>query len=334
MATIRDVAKAARVSTATVSAVVNDTAFVSPELRARVQAAIRELRYSPSLVARNLRRGRSQLIALAVADLANPFYARLVASAEAAVAGWGYSLVLFNSDEKPELERRILSRIRTLGCDGAVVVPVGAANQYRQREFADLPTVLLGRALEGDPADTVTVDNLSAGRQAGNFLLDLGHTRIGSITGPMQVSTGKGRLEGLLEAMAARGLAPQPGHVRSGEFREDAAYSVARDMMGQPDRPTALYIANGMMAIGAMRALSDMGLRCPEDVSIASTDTISGAGGMRPRLTRTEHPVADMTDTALRMLVERIDNKVSDAPRHLVFQPALVVGESCAPISR
>lgn len=332
MATIKDVAKAAGVSTATVSAVVNDTAYVSPDLRARVHSAIRELRYAPSLVARNLRRGRSQLLALAVADLANPFYARIVWSAEAAVAAWGYSLVLFNSDEKPDTERRILSRIHALGCDGAVLVPVGGANQYRPREFENLPTVLLGRSIEGESVDTVTIDNLSAGRQATSYLLDLGHSRIGSITGPVQLSTGKGRLEGMLEAMAARGLAPQPGHVRSGEFREDAAYSVARDLLGQTDRPTALYVANGVMAIGVMRAIADLGLRCPEDISIASTDTVAGVGGVKPRLTRTEHPVADMTNEALRMLVDRIEGKVSDPARYVVFQPALVVGDSCAPL--
>ena len=333
MATIKDVAKAAGVSTATVSAVVNESAYVSPDLRARVLTAVRELRYAPSLVARNLRRGRSQLIALAVADLANPFYARMLVSAEAAVSAWGYSLVVFNSDEKPETERRTLSRIRTLGCDGAVVVPVGAATHYRPREFADLPTVLLGRTVEGESIDTVTIDNLSAGRQAGSYLLDLGHTRIGSITGPMHLSTGKGRLDGMLEAMAARGLAPQPGHVRSGEFREDTAYSVARDLLQQPHRPTALYVANGVMALGVMRAIADIGLSCPENISIASTDTIAGAGGVKPRLTRTEHPIADMTNEALRMLVDRIEGKVPDLPpRFIVFQPALVVGDSCAPV--
>ena len=334
MATIKDVAKAAGVSTATVSAVVNDSAYVSPDLRARVLSVIRELRYAPSLVARNLRRGRSQLIALAVADLANPFYARILVSAEAAVAAWGYSLVVFNSDEKPDTEKRVLSRIRTLGCDGAVVVPVGAANLYRPREFEDIPTVLLGRSIEGESVDTVTIDNLSAGRQATNYLLDLGHSRIGSITGPMQLSTGTGRLNGMLEAMAARGLAPQPGHVRSGEFREDTAYSVARDILGQPDAPSALYVANGVMALGVMRAIADLNLRCPEDISIVSTDTVAGVGGLKPRLTRTEHPVADMTNEALRMLVDRIEGKFTDAARNVVFQPALVVGDSCAPLRR
>lgn len=333
MATIKDVAKAAEVSTATVSAVVNDSAYVSPELRSRVLRAVRDLHYVPSFVARNLRSGRSQLIALAVADLANPFYSRIVCAAEAAIAAWGYSLVLFNSDEKPDVEKRILARMRTLGCDGAVLVPVAAASAYRRRDFeSGMPVVLLGRSIDDDKMDTVTIDNLSAGRQATNYLLDLGHSRIGSITGPMQMSTGNGRLQGMLEAMAVRGLTPQQAHIRSGEFREDTAYSVARDLLGQPDRPTALYVANGVMAIGVMRAIADLGLRCPEDISIASTDTIAGMGGLKPRLTRTEHPVGDMTNEALRMLLDRIEGKTAPPARHVVFQPALIVGESCMPL--
>ena len=131
MATIRDVATAAGVSTATVSAVINDSAYVSPELRGRVLAAISELGYAPSQVARNLSRGRSQLIALAVADLANPFFARIVWAAEAAAAAWGYSLVVFNSDEKPEAEKRILDRIRTLSCDGVDAGAGGRPPQHR-----------------------------------------------------------------------------------------------------------------------------------------------------------------------------------------------------------
>lgn len=333
MATIKDVARVAGVSTATVSAVINDSAYVSAELRSRVLAAISELRYAPSLVARNLKRGRSQLIALAVADLANPFYGRIVWAAESAAAAWGYALVVFNSDEKPDTEKRILTRIRMLGCDGAVLVPVGASAGYHKRDFDNgMPTVLLGRAIEDESLDTVSIDNRAAGRQATSYLLDLGHERIGSVTGPPQISTGRGRLDGMLEAMDARRLKPRASDVRSGEFREDAAYSVARDMLGQPDRPTALYVANGLMALGVMRAVADLGLRCPEDISIASTDTIAGIGGLRPRLTRTEHPVVDMTNEAIRMLIDRIEGKLALPPRNVIFQPALVVGDSCAPL--
>jgi LacI family transcriptional regulator, galactose operon repressor len=333
MPTIRDVAKAASVSTATVSAVINGTAYVSPELRARVLGAISDLRYAPSQVARNLKRGRTQLLALAVADLANPFYARIVCAAEAAVADWGYALVVFNSDEKPEVEKRVLSRIRSLGCDGTVLVPVGAPEDYAQGRLRDgFPTVLLGRSVADQEIDTATIDNRSAGRQATRYLLDLGHTRIGSITGPLQLSTARGRHDGMLEAMRERGLAPLPDHLRSGEFREDVAYSTARDLLQQPDPPTALYVANGVMALGVMRALADLGLRCPEDISIASTDTIAGIGGLRPRLTRTEHPVVDMTNQAIRMLIDRIEATVTGSGRSIVFQPALVVGDSCAPL--
>ena len=113
-------------STATVSAVINGTAFVSPQLRTRVLAAIDELNYAPMHAAQNLKSGRSQLIALVVADLANPFFAKIVWAAEAAVAAWGYSLVVFNSDEKPENEKRSFARIRNLSCDGVVLVPVAS----------------------------------------------------------------------------------------------------------------------------------------------------------------------------------------------------------------
>lgn len=336
MTTIKDVAKAAAVSTATVSAVINDSAYVSPPLRARVMAAIHDLKYEPSQMARNLKKGRSQLIALVVADLANPFFARMVWAAEAAVAAWGYSLVVFNSDEKPENEKKALARIRMLSCDGALVVPVGMPAHYANRDMEGngIPTVLFGRVVDDRHSDTVTIDNVAAASQVTDYLLDLGHTRIGSITGPLHLTTGRGRLDGMLQAMEQRGVAPEFGHVRSGEFREDVAYSVAREMLDRPDRPTALYVANGVMALGVMRALADLSIHCPQDISIASTDTIPGIGGLRPRLTRTEHPIIEMTNEALRLLVDRIQRGNNAPPRNVVFQPALILGESCAPLRR
>ena len=334
MATIKDVAKAARVSTATVSAVLNDSAFVSAELRARVVAAVSKLDYSPSFAARNLKKGRSQLIALVVSDLANPFFARVVCAAEAAVASWGCSLLVFNSDEKPDNERRILARIRALSCDGILLVPVGTGVRPDQRdeEGHAIPTVLFGRAIDDRLFDTVAIDNVSAARQVVSYLLDLGHRDIATVTGPGHLTTSRGRLDGFLEAMAARGLTPRPDDVRSGEFREDVAYSVAREMIAAKDRPTAIYAASGVMALGVMRALADASMRCPDDLSLASTDTIPGIGGLRPRLTRTEHPVSDMVAEALRLLFDRIARARDAPPRRVVFQPALIVGESCTPL--
>lgn len=334
MATIKDVANAAGVSTATVSAVVNDSSYVSPSLRAKVLEAINSLNYSPSQLARNLRRGRNELVALVVADLANPFYAKVVWAAEAAVAAWGYALVIFNSDEKPEAEEHILARVQALQCEGLLLVPVGSALEPPRRREAGrrVPTVLFGRTTADTTMDTVTIDNISAGFQATNYLLDLGHKRIGAITGLSHLSTGRGRVEGMEAAMLAKGLSIDPRFVRSGEFREDVAYSQARNLFEQSIRPTAIYVANGLMALGVMRAIADFGLSCPEDISIASTDNIPGIRGLRPILTRTELPIVEMVNEAIRLLVDRIRRSDPIEPRHLVFQPSLVVGDSCAPL--
>jgi LacI family transcriptional regulator len=334
MPTIKDVAKRAGVSTATVSAVVNDSAYVSPALRARVLEAVREFGYAPSQIARNLRRGRSDLIAIVVADLANPFYSRVVCAAEAAVAGWGYSLVVFNSDENPDAETRILARIQMLHCEGLLLVPVGDASQSaaRRAEGRRIPTVLFGRNFENDDHDAVVIDNFVAGLQATNYLMDLGHKSIGVISGSLRTSTGRGRMEGMRAALRAKGLQLDSRFVRPGEFREEVAYSAARNLLSATERPTALYVANGVMALGVMRAIADLGLRCPEDISVASTDNIPGIRGLRPVLTRSEHPIVDMVNESVRLLVDRIKLEGPSEGRTVVFQPTLVVGDSCAPV--
>lgn len=332
--TIKDVAREAGVSTATVSATVNQTAFVSPALRARVEKAIDKLGYVPTRAARVLRKGRSELIAISVADLSNPFYAEIVRAGEAAASAAGYALVVFNSDERHDIEHRILQRVRALGCDGMLLIPTGKTSDYAPADLSSAPPkVLVGRTLGNTGLDTVTIDNIAAGRRVTEYLLDLGHTRIGSITGRRSISTGEGRLTGMLDAMAARGLTPAPHHIRSGEFREELAYSAALEILSKDDRPTALYVANGVMALGVMRALDDLGLSCPRDVSIASTDTIAGHGGASPRLTRTEHPVGRMTAEAVRLLIERIEGSGPAEPRRLVYAPLLNVGDSCRRIS-
>ena len=166
MATIKDVARAADVSTATVSAVINDSAYVSADLRGRVLAAVKDLNYAPSLAARNLKHGRSQLIALVVADLANPFFARMVWAAEAAVAAWGYSLLVFNSDEKPEPRSASSAAsacwAATASCWCRSATPRSIVQ--RDPDGKPMPTVLFGRTVEDDKSDTVTIDNISAGR--------------------------------------------------------------------------------------------------------------------------------------------------------------------------
>jgi LacI family transcriptional regulator len=336
MPTIRDVAREARVSTATVSATLNNSAYVSPDLRARVLAAVEALGYAPSGIAKSLKTGKTKLLALVVADVSNPFFTDLIDAVETAAYDWGYSLVLCNSDEKFERERNHLNLIRSQRCDGMILTPCGDADDYCSAEIANfpVPTVLIDRAVEAWPVDSVTLDNVSAALQATNYILDLGHRRIGTISGPEHVSTGADRVAGFRRALAERGLALDPAHVRSGDFREDVAYSATRDMLARKKPPTALYVANNLMLVGVMRAIGEAGLACPADISVVSTDDFSWATAFRPRLTTVRQPVREIGLEAVRLLVERI-TRPSEAPaRRLVMQPTLIVRESCAPVSR
>jgi LacI family transcriptional regulator len=334
MSTIRDVARQAQVSTATVSATLNNTAYVSPDLKARVLAAVEQLGYAPSGIAKSLKTGKTRLLALVVADVSNPFFTGLIDAVESAAYDWGYALILCNSDEKFERERNHLSLARTQRCDGMILAPTGDIEDYRaagMRAFS-APTVLIDRVLDSWNVDSVTLDNVSAAMQATNYILDLGHRRIGTISGPPHVSTGGDRLAGFKKALAAQNVPLDSAHVRSGDFREDSAFAVTREMLSRPDRPTALYVANNLMLVGVMRAVAEAGLVCPADISIVSTDDFSWATAFRPRLTTVRQPVREMGAEAVRLLVERIERGTEEPCKRLVLLPTLIVRESCAPL--
>ncbi len=334
MSTIRDVARHAQVSTATVSATLNNTAYVSPDLKARVFAAVEALGYAPSGIAKSLKTGRTQLLALVVADVSNPFFMALINAVETAAHDWGYAVMLCNSDEKFERERHHLDLIRTQRCDGMILAPTGDVDAYLAAGISafPVPTVLFDRVLDSWDVDSVTLDNVSAAMQATNYLLDLGHRRIGTVGGPPRVSTGADRLTGFKKALAARHVALDPAHVRSGDFREDVAFSVTREMLALPDKPTALYVANNLMMVGVMRAIAEAGLVCPAEISVVSTDDFSWATAFRPRLTTVRQPVREMGLEAVRLLVERISRLSQEPAKQLVMQPTLIVRESCAPL--
>ena len=227
------------------------------------------------------RTGASELIAIVVADLSNPFYARVVCAAEAAVAAWGFSLVVFNSDEKPEAEKRIISRVRDAllrWTDPRAGRRRGLRRSAAMRTAGASRRSCLGARFEDDGLDAVTIDNFSAGYQATNYLIDLGHKRIGAITGPRHLSTGLDRLEGMQSAMSAKGLTFEAAlRALRRVSRGGRLFGGAR-LLEQPERPTALYVANGLMALGVMRAIADIGLSAPR-TSRSPRPTIFRASG-------------------------------------------------------
>ena len=333
--TIRDVARLASVSTATVSNVLNGSRNVAADTRERVLKAVDALGYSPHPAARSMRGGASALLGLIVADIINPFFTELVHSVERAAHAKGYSVLLCNSDEDLGRERQHLKLLRSQRVDGIILAATGHSSRERSAALGQLrvPVVLVDRGFEEFGLDAVILDNHGAALLAMRHLLAFGHQRIAMIGGPLTLSTGAQRLAGYRESLIEAGVRYDPRWVRDVGFREQPAYEAARELLAPPDRPTAMFAANNLIAIGMMRAIADAKLRCPEDISIVSIDDFSWANAFRPRLTTVAQPVAEMGETAMRLLLARLDGSATGEARTEVMTPTLLVRDSCcAPI--
>ena len=332
-ATIRDVARVAGVSTATVSATLTGSAPVSPGLQERVRAAVADVGYRPDGVARSLRRGETRMLGLLLADITNPFTTAVVHAMEAAAHARGYTLMLCNSDEDVAKERTYLDLLRTHRADGVMLMPVGFGRDYGQavRRALDAPTVLVDRTIPGLPLDAVTVDGAAGTAQAVGHMAALGHRRIGILVGPAGVSASDERLAGYARALDDGGLAFDPSLVRDGGFRQGAAYQATLDLLRGAAPPTALFACNNMMAIGMMRAVAEIGLSCPGDLSVACFDDFDWAEAFQPRLSTVAQPTDAIGATAVELLLDRLADPAPRAERRIVLQPRLILRDSCAP---
>jgi LacI family transcriptional regulator len=335
MPTVRDVAKRAGVSTATVSATLNGTAFVSPVLRERVLAAVRELGYAPDAIARSLKQGRTHLIGLVVADITNPYFTELTQVIESAAQTEGYSVLLCDTAQDFAKEREYIQLMRTYRVEGLILAATGRPEEYNASDMFGMrmPVVLVDRALPSLPFDCVTLDNELAATLATRHILEFGHRRIGMIGGPDHLSAAHERKDGYRAALQHYGAAYDEQLVRDGRFREEDAYVVCQEMLSHRNRPTALFVANNHMLIGVMRAIAELGLRCPQDVSVVSIDDFRWANAFTPRLTTVSQPVSDIGQAALRLLLNRLAGKAPPSPVHEVTQPALVVRDSCTAVA-
>ncbi len=331
-ATIHDVARLASVSVATVSNVLNASRPVAAETRDRVLKAVAALGYTPHAAARSMRGRGSGLIGLIVADITNPFFTSLVQSVERAANAHGYAVLLCNSDEDHEREERSLQLLRTQRVDGIILAATGQASAGRASAVGQqrVPVVLVDRGLPEFGLDAVILDNRRAALEATRHILSFGHQRVAMITGPASVSTGMDRLSGYREALLEAGVRYEERWVHDAGFREERAYDAACAMLTAPERPTAIFAANNLIAIGVMRAIADSRLRCPEDVSVVSIDDFPWANAFRPRLTTVAQPVDAMGEAAVRLLVQRIAGQGPRTAHVEVMAPMLVVRDSCS----
>lgn len=328
MATILEVAKKARVSPTTVSHVVNNTRYVSDEVRERVLAAVAELGYRPNALARSLRRGETKTLGLILPDSANPFFAEIARAVEAAAFGQGYSVILCNTEGDPDKETLYTDVLAKKQVDGLIFVTTGDNSLAIQDALSqNLPIVVVDRDPQTLKTDLVLTDNRQAGYLAAIHLIQLGHKRIGCIMGPSKVTPSAARVTGYTDAMNEHGLTVEPNWLIRGEFHPDSGYQAALELLKQPNPVTAILACNDMMAIGVLRAAYDVGLRVPELLSIIGIDNIDLAAYTTPPLTTIDQPKYAIGKAAFELLVERILH--NDLPtRRLTLQPSLIIRNS------
>jgi LacI family transcriptional regulator len=327
-----DVAATAGVSVATVSAVINSTSAVSPELRGRIESAIAEIGYKRNTIARSLKTGSTKTIGLVIADITNPFFTDVVAVIQDVLHRSGYAMMLCCTDEDPDQQEEQISLLLDRMVDGLIIAPAGDDHVLeRVLERAGIPTVLIDRISSGIAADAVVLDNQRAVREAIDYLVGLGHRRIGYISGSLDTSTGRGRLSGYCEALDSAGLPYEEELVRIGNFRERDAYNAAMQLLVLPDLPSAIFSANNLMVIGVMKAIRDMGLRCPDDISVSSFDDFPWADVFQPHLTTIAQPVQAIGEHAAQLILDRLTNRAERAPRQIVLSGRLTIRDSCRP---
>ncbi|WP_037572010.1 LacI family DNA-binding transcriptional regulator [Phaeacidiphilus oryzae] len=328
---LKDVARLAGVSVKTVSNVVNGTVSVAPQTRARVQEAIDALGYQPNMTARRLRTGRSGVIALAFPELPSPYFAELAVEVIAAARRHGCTVLMDDTGGDPAAELRIASGLGDQMIDGVILSPLGLDQAKLLSRERSIPLVLLGEADLGPVADRVPIDNVAAARDITRHLIAQGYRRIGAIgwQDPSPRATAEQRLLGYTQALQEAGMEVDQAllpPVRS-YFRPDGAAAMHR-LLKLPDRPDAVFCFNDLMALGAMRAAHEDGLRIPEDIGIAGFDDNEEAEYSIPSLTTVAPDKRRIAELAVNCLLERIEERFT-GPSRLV-QPGyrVVVRES------
>src|SRR5579862_6447607 len=328
-ASIYDVAREARVSVFTVSAVVNQKSHVGNKLRERVEQAVRKLNYRPNLLARSLAKQKTHTIGMIVPDIANPFFPMVVRGAEDAAQKRGYNLLLCNSDDTLEKEESALELLLSKRVDGVLLTKAAGDFSPSLRQMikeVNIPFVLVMRTYPKLTKDAVITDDYHGAYEAVSHLARAGRKRIGLISGPLKVSNAKERWAGFQDALKAEGLPFEQDLVIEGDYRLESGYRAGHSLLSR--RPDGIYVANHLMTIGLLKAADEMGLRCPEDFGLVSFDDYPWLGIFRPRLTTVELPKHQLGSEAAELLIRRITGDTSKAAVRKL-QPELRVRESC-----
>jgi DNA-binding LacI/PurR family transcriptional regulator len=331
MATIKEIAQRAGVSIGTVSNVLNELATVRKDSRERVLEAINALGYEPSLLGRALRKDKTNMIVMIVPDITNPFFPGIVRGAEDIAFRNGFRVVLCNSDNDVAKEATYIREMRTYRPSGLIIVPANLSRVMDEAKVylkAGSSVVYVDRIPPNWRGDCVSTCHEDGAYAATEYLISMGHRRIATITGPLASPSAKARLAGFQRAMVEARLKVDPTYVReAAEYLKTAGHNLAAELLRLKRRPTAIFAGNDLLAFGALAAIREAGMHCPQDVSVVGFDNLDDGDDVVPSLSTVDQFVYQLGATAAQIVIERTRGDKSGA-RRIVLAPKLRVKES------
>ncbi|MBK0126615.1 ribose operon transcriptional repressor RbsR [Pantoea sp. S61] len=325
MATMKDVARLAGVSTSTVSHVINNNRFVSEQVREKVKQAIRELNYAPSALARSLKINQTRTIGMLLTASSNPFYSEVVRGVENSCYERGYSLILCNTEGDEERMNRSLETLMQKRVDGLLMMCTETHLPSAEilNRYPSVPMVMMDWAPFEGRGDIIQDNALLGGELATQHLIDRGYTRIACIAGPQDKTPARLRLEGFHKAMSNSGLPVLPGYVVDGDFEFQGGFNAMNQLLTLELLPEAVFTSNDAMAVGVYHALFQAGLRVPQDIAVMGYDNIELARYLTPPLSTVHQPKDELGELAIDTLIHRMSDP--DASQQtLVLTPELV----------
>jgi len=329
MASIKDVAKVAGVSTATVSRVLSNGLHVRSEVRERVMKAVDQLGYRPNLLARSLRSQQSNAIGLIVSDIRNPFFTSVSRSVEDIAYEQGFRVVLCNTDENPEKEAIYLQLMQDESVAGVIFSPTRQTAANFPSASITFPTVVVDRTVKGADVDIVVLDNVDAAYRLTTHLIENGYRRIAALCGEMS-TTGIERQAGYEQALRANNLVPVREHIKYLQPKIETGYQTALKMLDAPHPPDALLTTNSLIAAGALQAIRERNLSIPDDIALVTFDETTWADLVQPPITLISQPTYEIGKIATELLLQRIADP-NRPIRQVILKGQLLIRGSSTP---
>lgn len=326
--TIKDIAKVAGVSYATVSRALNDHPEISDETKKRIKEIAKQMGYTPNAVARGLVKKNTNMIALLIPDITNPFYPEVARGVEDFARENGYCVFLCNTNWDEKNEQKYLNILKERRVDGIIIAPVSVGTyEYISKEKEDIPVVYIGSRTEDDTSSYVVIDDFKAGYIATEYLIKLGHRNIAFIGGHDRSTSHMDRINGYKRALMENGLEADINSIMGYSFKKESGYGTFLEMIKNRKVPSAIVAENDIIALGIMESAERHGYRVPDDISIIGIDDIEFGALTKINLTTVAQPKFEIGQTACSILLDLISGSVDS--RRVILEPFLIVRGTC-----